>query len=337
MSKLFPLLAAVLGALALLAPAATPVQAKEAPAYVALGDSLAFGVGASDPATLGYVGLTHDALARSDRYAARGLELLNLGVPGATSADLLLPGGQLDRAVDEVKERLDDDTSADDNVEIITVNIGGNDILGLGGEDSPCLDDPLSEGCVALYEEMLGRLEGNLGEVLKQLREAAPKADIIVLDMYSPLSGRGGPADLIAGFALEGLNAATERVVSKSDVDAKMARVYPLFRGHAQELVAADNLHPNDDGHALMSEVVLAAIEGRAPELPEELGSPVAVEELTQSPQGPQGEGGLLPVAREGDDEASVPLLLAIAIPASLLGLAAVAGVYLAARGRYPR
>jgi hypothetical protein len=39
-------------------------------------------------------------------------------------------------------------------------------------------------------------------------------------------------------------------------------------------------------------------------------------------------------VADADDDESSVPLLLAIAIPASLLGVAAIAGVYLAARGR---
>ena len=48
----------------------------------------------------------------------------------------------------------------------------------------------------------------------------------------------------------------------------------------------------------------------------------------------PLGEGGLLPVADADDDESSLPLLLAIAIPASLLGVAAVAAAYLAARGR---
>lgn len=331
MSKLLPLLAAFLSPLALLATSA-PAEAKEAPAYVALGDSLAFGVGASDPATLGYVALTHDALARSERYSDRGLELLNLAVPGATSDDLLLPGGQLDLAIAEVDERLEDDTSADDNVEIITLNVGGNDILALGTEDSPCLVDPLSAGCRELYAEMLGELEENLTQVLTRLREAAPRADIIVADLYSPLSGRGGPADLLADFALEGLNTTTERAVARADVGAKMARVYPVFQGHAQELVAEDNLHPNDEGHAVMSEVVLAAIEGREPELPEGLGSTAALGEASESPG---GEGGLLPVANRGsDDESSVPMLLAVAIPGSVLGIAAVAGVYLAARNR---
>src|SRR3989304_1092891 len=107
---LVPLLAAFLSLSLLL----TEARAQEGPAYVALGDSLAFGVGASDPPTRGYVGLTHDALRKSDRYRDRGLELVNLSVPGATSSDLLLEGGQLDAALDEIARRQEDTSSADD-------------------------------------------------------------------------------------------------------------------------------------------------------------------------------------------------------------------------------
>lgn len=324
-----PLLAAFLS-LALLAPAA-PAAAKEAPAYVALGDSLAFGVGASDPATNGYVGVTYDALRKSERYRDRGLELVNLGVPGATSSDLLLPGGQVERALDEIRERQDDTSSADDNVETITLDIGGNDILALATADSPCLADPLSAECQSLFEQMLGRLEENLTETLRQLREAAPKAKIVVLDLYSPLSGRGDAADLIADFAITEMNAVTAKVATRSEFDAELASVFPLFRGRASKLVAGDNLHPNDDGHALMAELVLAAIEGREPVLPDELLTPVAVEGLRR---GPLGEGGLQPIVSGEEDDPGVPLLLAIAIPASLLGAAAVVGAYMAARGR---
>src|SRR3989304_299278 len=77
---LVPLLAAFLSLSLLL----TEARAQEGPAYLALGDSLAFGVGASDPAATGYVGLTHDALRKSDRYRERGLGLVNLSAPGAT-------------------------------------------------------------------------------------------------------------------------------------------------------------------------------------------------------------------------------------------------------------
>jgi lysophospholipase L1-like esterase len=308
------------------------VGAKEAPAYIAIGDSRAFGVGASDPATDGYVAVTHDALRRSERYRQRGLELINLGVPGATSSDLLLPGGQLERAVAEIKERQEDVSSADDNVEIITVNIGGNDVLALITSDSPCVADPRSAECEARFREVLDALEDDLTEVLQRLREAAPKADIIVVDLYSPLSGRGGAQELVADLAVREINAVTERVVSDPELRVNLVSVYPLFRGRASQLVAADNLHPNDDGHAVMAESVLAAIEGREPVFPEGLISPSPVQEIGPAPL---GEGGLQPISKDEDSGGgSLPLFLAIAIPVSLLGLAVVAGAYRAARDR---
>jgi acyl-CoA thioesterase-1 len=330
MRTLLPLVAAFLSlALMALVP---PASAKEAPAYIAIGDSLAFGVGASDPATDGYVAITYDALRRSERYRHRGLDLINLGVPGATTSDLLLPGGQLERAVAEIKERQDDTSSADDNVEIITVNIGGNDVQALITSDSPCLADLRSAECQDRFQETLDTLEEDLTQVLRRLRQAAPEADIVVLGLYSCLSGKGGAPELVGDIAVGEINAVTERVVSDPELRAKLVSVYSLFRGRASQLVAADNLHPNDDGHAVMAEVVLAAIEGREPVLPEGLMPPAALEEVVRPPL---GKGGLLPV-NEGEDggETSLPLLLAVAIPASLLGLAAVAGAYWAARSR---
>jgi len=328
MRRLLPLLAAFVS-LALLAPA--PAAAKEAPAYIAIGDSLAFGVGASDPASGGYVALTYETLRSSERYRDRGLELVNLGVPGATSSDLLLPGGQLERALSEIRDRQEDTSSSDDNVEIITVDIGGNDVLALATADSPCVEDPLAEECQGRFQEMLGTLKGNLTEVLEGLREAAPKADLVVMDLYSPLSGRGGAEDLIADFAVGEINAVTEEVASRPDLDASLASVYPLFRGRAAQFIAADGVHPNDDGHALMAEVVLAAIEGRDPVLPEELMTPLAVEEISRKPL---GQGGLEPITSSREEDSNLALILALAIPASLLGVGAVAGAYLAARGR---
>jgi lysophospholipase L1-like esterase len=326
---LLPLLAAFVS-LAFLLPAA-PADAREAPAYVAIGDSVAYGVGASDAATDGYVAVTYDALHRSERYRQRGLELVNLGVPGATSSDLLLPGGQLERALAEIEERQADTSSADDNVEVITVNIGGNDLLALVTPDSPCLADPRSSECEDRLLETLDALEDDLTQVLRRLREAAPKADIIVLDLYSPLSGRGGAAELVADLVVREINIVTEGVVSDPELRAELVRVYSLFRGRASQLVAADNLHPNDDGHAVIAELVLAAIEDREPELPKKLMTPAALEEIARLPL---GEGGLLPIGDEDSGGTSLPLFLAVAIPASVLGLAALAGAYKAARGR---
>ena len=80
--RLLPLLAAFLF-LGLLAPAPTTTGAQDAPVYLALGDSLAFGVGASNPSATGYVARVYETLKKSERYQATGLELVNLSVPGA--------------------------------------------------------------------------------------------------------------------------------------------------------------------------------------------------------------------------------------------------------------
>jgi hypothetical protein len=132
-------------------------------------------------------------------------------------------------------------------------------------------------------------------------------------------------------FAIEEINAVTESVVDTPDLRVDLARVYGLFRGRASQFVAADEVHLNDDGHALTAEVVLATIEGREPALPEDLMAPESVQGMSAPPR---GVGGLQPLAREDDEDSNLALLLAIAIPASLLGMAVIAGAYRAARGR---
>lgn len=324
------LLALVVPALGPLAPAG-PAWARESPAFIAIGDSLAFGVGATDPASGGYPALVHDQLMRSERYRDRGLDLSNLGVPGATSSDLILPGGQVEEAIAEIVARQEDTSSSDDNVEIITLDIGGNDVLALAEDGSPCLGDPLSGDCQDRFFAMLDALEANVTQALERLREAAPKADIIVVDLYSPLSGRGGATEIVADLAIREMNAVTERAASRPELGAKLASVYQPFLGHAAELVAPDNLHPNDEGHAVIAEVVLAATEDRQPVFAGDLNTPTAVKDVGRPPL---GEGGLQPVSGDSGEGDNLALLLAIAIPAAILGAAAVAGAYLTARGR---
>ena len=330
---LLPLLAAFLS-MALLGQA----SAKETPAYIALGDSLAFGVGASDPAHKGYVGLTFDALRRSNRYLERGLTLLNLGVPGATSSDLLLPGGQMEQAIAEIKERQADTTSADDNVEIISVNIGGNDLLALGSGDSPCISEPAGDACQERFNTMLATLEDNLSEVVQRLREAAPLADIVIVDLYNPFSGTGAPLELVADLAVQQVNGVLRKVAEQPQFEAKLADLQPLFQGRSSQLIAADNLHPNDSGYALIAEALLAAIEERAVVLPEGLnttpstgGSPPP-QELPPEATSAAAAAAFSPPS--GSGRSNVGLLLTFVIPASLLGLAVIGGAYVLARGR---
>src|SRR2546427_10303738 len=92
----------------------------EAPLYIALGDSLSAGIGASVWTEKGFVPLIHEALGPD-------FALLNLGIAGDNSRDLL-EHGPLDRALAEISRRKADDIKGNE-VSLITLEIGGNDLL----------------------------------------------------------------------------------------------------------------------------------------------------------------------------------------------------------------
>lgn len=90
-------------------PSATPTPTPEVAlgTYIALGDSLAVGVGASDPGTTGYVARVHAALSEPTA-GPHVTGLANLAVSGETS-ESLVRGGQLDAALDAIETAADGD------------------------------------------------------------------------------------------------------------------------------------------------------------------------------------------------------------------------------------
>ena len=323
--RLVPPLAAFLSlALAIaLAPPAPSAHAQEAPAYVALGDSLAFGVGASNPSTTGYVALTHNALRGSQRFGPTGLELLNLGVAGARSADLVAPGGQLDLALDEIQGRQRDASPVANEVEVISVDVGGNDLLGLVAPGSPCLESASVEPCRAAFGEVLSGINANLTEIVTRLREAAPEAVIVVVDLYNPYSGTGDLREPIAEVGVGQVNGVIGAVTADPNLRITTASIFQLFTGRGTQWVAPDGIHPNDNGHRVIAEAVIAAIANREPRIPDDL--------LSVSP-GATAPAIDLGSESSGDGVSTVLLVAAVAV--AFVGGAAVSGAYFVARGR---
>lgn len=328
--RLGPPLAAFLLLCACLAPfSATlrPAHAAQTPAYLALGDSISFGVGATRPASDGFVALTTEELRKSDRYKDRGLELVNLSAPGATSDDLLLSGGQLDRAVQEITDRKTKTSTQDDDVEVITVNIGGNDLLALASPGSPCSADAFGEACQGALGKTLSNVQNGVSQVISGLRQAAPSVPIIVLDLYNPYSGTGQPQEAVADIAVQQVNGVIRAAVSDPDAGVQLVSLYQTFQGRGKSWIAADGLHPNNNGHRVISELVLARIQGRAPAIPAELLAQAVAP--TSQPSGQPAPGS-------ADDSGGEPtwLILATAIPAAFIAGAVITGVYFLARGR---
>ncbi|HET9477589.1 MAG TPA: GDSL-type esterase/lipase family protein [Dehalococcoidia bacterium] len=322
---LLPPLAAFFFLALLLSPNAPPAaaQAGGTPAYLAIGDSIAFGVGAPQPRTGGYVSLVHNALRTSDRYQDSGLQLLNLAVPGATTADLLIPGGQLDSALEAIRAR--QESPAGDEVEIMSVNVGGNDLLQLATPASPCFETIGSDACIEQFGDVLSSVQENLSEVLRQLREAAPDAGIYLLDLYNPYSGTGDTRETVADLAVQNLNGIIGANAANANLNVRLTSVFQLFRGRGLQWIAADGIHPNENGHRVIGEVLLATIDNREPVIPAEL--------LDQTPAPAASPDGDLPDL-QADDDSGTDWLVWVLVPVAFAAGIVLAGAYFWARGR---
>ncbi len=312
-----PLAALLLLALTPFATAGT-ASAETEPAYLALGDSLAFGVGATNPAAEGYVALTAGALGEG-LFAGSGLELINLSEPDATSADLIAPGGQLERALTEIATRQSDSETSDD-VAVISIDIGSSDLSALSRPDSPCFEDAASGLCRSALNAMLGDLQTNLTRVLRELRGAAPAADVYVVDVYHPYAGAGEPQEAVAAIGVQQVNGVIAAVSADDELGARFVTVHELFKRSGEQWVAPDGVHANNDGHRVLSEALIAAIEGRDVALPTD---------LVQQPS----PGPALTDDSGGDDNVSLTLLLVI-VPLAFVAGAFVGAAYFVVRGR---
>jgi acyl-CoA thioesterase-1 len=327
-SRLLPLSAAFLS-LALLSPHTSPPShalAQEPPVYLALGDSLAVGVGASDPSTIGYVARAYSSLRTSERFGDSGLDLVNVGVAGATSTDVVQAGGQLDSAIEEITSRRENGSATDD-VEIITIDIGGNDLLSLVSPGSPCLESASVEPCRAAFGEVLSAIQTNLTDILQRLRNAAPEAIIVAVDLYNPYSGTGDIREPIADIGIGQANGVIAAVTANPDLRVQTASVFQLFSGRGLQWVAPDGIHPNDNGHAVIAEALLAAIDNREPAIPDDL--------LSVSP------GATAPAVEIGSESETVSnrdgistTVFAVGIAIAFVGGIAISGGYFFARGR---
>jgi lysophospholipase L1-like esterase len=237
--------------------------------YLALGNSLGYGYGASDPATKGYVPLFHDYLQSRD-LLHRPLLLKNLSIPGATSDSLI--SDELPAALAELEARNGDWWLFDD-INVVTVDIGGNDLL---ATLPYCAGGP-TPACFAAHDAAFATISTNLDYTLSELRAAAgPFTKIIVMTYYNSFVGQGCPYNALAwlgNLALEG-NPALGRPIGANDVirsvaaahRAKVAElvpggVFPALLGPTN--ILPDCVHANDSGYAIIADAFEDAYQTR--------------------------------------------------------------------------
>jgi lysophospholipase L1-like esterase len=241
-----------------------PAAAEHPPEYLAMGDSVSVGIGATDPDTTGFVALFREDVAalltpgQTDEASGAQengayLKLSNIAVGGET-ASTLIAEGQLGDALEVLTTRNQNSSEVDD-VEVITLSVGGNDLKPLF-ETCPFISP---EDCILQAQAVLGTYASNLGQILGAVRTAAgPDTRILVMNYYNPVLNPGCP---LAGFApladqivvqLNGTIAAVSAAVPGTEV----VDVYGA--GLGPDDLQPDCLHPDDSGHALIAQAFAA-------------------------------------------------------------------------------
>lgn len=272
--RLVPALAALAAAAVAVPLVAAPSSAapanRSSPAlYLALGDSVAAGVGA--PAGQGYVDLLGARLSEAldcntgNAVACRRTE--NISVSGATTQTLI--DAQLPAAVKRLTQRNQNASTADD-IRLVTVTIGGNDVV--GPVVAACGGDPQSWQCATAVQTVLGGLAQRYAAILHELRQAAgPDTTIAVMTYYNAFVGscymlEVFPAlHVLAPALLDGSEYTLNGVIraTADQVDALVVDTAADIT--ADELVGgSDCLHPNSAGHAAIADAFYTAV---APEL----------------------------------------------------------------------
>lgn len=234
--------------------------------YVALGDSLAVGDGASDWDTTAYVPLMADYFA--GRPHADAKQHVNLGVRGETTSSFL--GGQLGAALDAILDPTTD-------TRVVTLSIGGNDVGSLLNDPADaCVADPFGSECQGQVAAALGTVADNYPTIIGTLQWALAQdvgdEPIYVLTVFNPFGGTGTPYEGPIDVALLGMDLAVDCTALANPVNTGLNDIiactslalgaipvdgYGAIGDNALTLTHIGegdfNSHPNDEGYAAIA------------------------------------------------------------------------------------
>jgi lysophospholipase L1-like esterase len=241
-----------------------PVYQSPQSYYLALGDSMAYGfqpTKANAPASAvktGYV----DLFAARLRKLSSKIKVVNYGCPGESTVtfarggcDWLKHGGKLHDAFrgPQLEAALSILRAHPGEVSPITVTLWGNDV--------PL---PLSQNAKRA-PRAIASFASRFGTILRQLRSAAPSAEIIVTGAWNPEADRLAQTDPL----YRSLNAAIKRAATASR--ARVANMFAALNGsgdvkHRQArlcrltfICSKADPHPTDAGYRAMADAFTTA------------------------------------------------------------------------------
>jgi lysophospholipase L1-like esterase len=259
---LLHLSAAILGCLIAVAaarPSRAVAQAPPPPIYVALGDSIEFGLGDNILANgIGYTPLFQAFL--SSTVFQRPVQLLNLGVPFATTRDIWQD--QLPAALAALQGRAP---------VVVTWGGGGNDLAEVvtGPQAAACRH---SQSCLGRLNGLLNGVEQTIDRTIGELRQAiGPNGHLLMRTQYNALlrTGCQTPANTLLGTVVlegapgtvldRGLNTRIRSLAQK--YDASVIDLFLPFAANANTFIAADCIHPSGLGYQAIAALAAQAFQ----------------------------------------------------------------------------
>jgi len=240
----------------------TSVHAQAAPAagYVAVGDSVEFGVGDDNPVDgIGYVNPFGAFLAIA---LGQPVQVHNFSVPAADTRDIMLLQLRAAAAAAQSHRPI-----------IVSWGGGGIDVglVALKTQESACKH---LQSCFGRFNGLLNATEATIDKTIATLRQAAgPEGRILMRTQYNAIakSGCQPPAAVALGDAVlegvpgtvldEGLNDRIRAIAAK--YGAQVVDLFIPFRINPDAFVAADCVHPSAAGYGLITSLFQAAFAGQ--------------------------------------------------------------------------
>jgi lysophospholipase L1-like esterase len=227
-----------------------------APAYVAIGDSIEFGLGDNILGDgFGYVPLVGAFLTS---FFGQPVQTSNFGEPFALARD-----------VRQVQLRAAVAAAQGHAPVVVSWGGGGFDLidLGTGPQAAACRQ---SQSCLGRFNGLLNEVEQTIDLTIRQLRAAlGSQAVILMRTQYHALKKTGCATPEVVALAAatlegapgtvldRGLNQRIREVAAKHH--AQVVELFPPFFAAADALVAADCAHPSGTGHQVISMLSSAA------------------------------------------------------------------------------
>lgn len=231
-----------------------PNYTKKSFKYVPLGDSIAYGIGASS-SDKSYVGRLSGFMSK--KYKSFSVE--NLTIPGITSSQLLLQLTNPELAVSSVPEdfKLKDyaikvckaTKRAVESADVITISIGGNNLLEGLDVGNGKID------LVAVSKGIAG-FTADWPQIIQAIKKLNPDVKILAMTIYDPFK-KDDKMYAIADKLLSNINSVITKGAAEKKNSYKVVEVYKLFNKYEDitkltHFYKSYDIHPTDMGHEMI-------------------------------------------------------------------------------------